>query len=135
MRIAAVAAGAAIVLCLSGCAAVSHGTSQEIAVSTPPVTGALCTLTNPRGKWQILSPGSANVLRSKGDIEIVCRKRGWNDAIATNKSVPAKSANLGPLAGAVWMSDEVDAMMGANNDYTPKIEVPMTPAAPPSPTP
>jgi hypothetical protein len=83
----------------------------------------------------VLTPGAANVLRSKDDLQVSCRKPGWNDAVATNKSISAAHSGWGPLAGVAWEIDQVDAMTGALNDYTPKMDVPMTPVAPAAPPP
>jgi hypothetical protein len=42
-------------------------------------TSAKCTLTNDKGDWSTTAPGTVTVLRSEGELTIVCSKDG-NDA-------------------------------------------------------
>ena len=131
MRLHALTAVAVLGFCLTGCSTVTtveNGNSQQIKVTTPPAKGALCTLTNTRGRWQVLTPGTANVLRSKDDLQVSCRKPGWNEAVATNKSVRViESWDITAVA--------VDASTGAGHQYTAEVELPMTPVAPAAPPP
>ena len=131
MRLHALTAVAVLGFCLTGCSTVTtleNGDSQQVKVTTPPAKGALCTLTNTRGRWQVLTPGTANVLRSKDDLQISCRKPGWNEAVATNKSVRViDSWDISAVA--------VDASTGAGHQYTAEVELPMTPVAPAAPPP
>jgi hypothetical protein len=55
-------------LALFGCASIMTGSSQSINVATPPTTGALCTLSSSQGNWQLTSPGSVTVEKSKDDM-------------------------------------------------------------------
>jgi hypothetical protein len=41
-------------------------------------TSANCTLTNDKGDWSMTAPGTVKVLRSAGDLTIVCSKDGGN---------------------------------------------------------
>jgi hypothetical protein len=61
MKIASFAALAAAAFAVSGCATIIEGSSQSIAVATPPTTGATCVLSNDLGSWTVTSPGVANV--------------------------------------------------------------------------
>lgn len=134
MRLYTLAALAIIAACVSGCdtaTTLENGQSQQITVTTPPVKGALCILTNSRGRWQVLTPGTANVLRSKDDLQITCKKPGWNDASATDKSVRA-------IASWDIYADAIDATTGGGHQYTAEVVIPMsqvTPAAAPATTP
>src|SRR5437868_8578442 len=83
MKLTGIAAVAALGIALSGCATVIKGTSQSVAVTTPPTTGATCTLSSKEGNWQITSPGVATVQKSKEDIQVSCQKAGWQTATAT----------------------------------------------------
>src|SRR6476646_9935559 len=84
MKVMTVAAVAALGVAMSGCATVIKGSSQNIAITTPPTTGATCTLSSKEGNWQIVSPGVAQgVRKSKEDVQITCIKPGWQTATGT----------------------------------------------------
>lgn len=111
---------------LSGCASIVKGSSQNIAISTPPTTGASCTLTNPRGTWTVVSPGSVEVKRSKENIEINCKKDGFTDA---KNFIPSgfqgwTAGNL-LIGGIIGLG--VDSATGSINDYPSAFAVQMTP--------
>ena len=128
----------AIGLCLlaGGCASVIKGSTQSIAISTPPTTGATCELSSGQGNWMVVSPGVATVDKSKEDIQARCTKPGWGDAVAT---IPSnfEGWTVGNilLGGVIGLG--VDAATGAINDYPHTFQIPMTPlyggvpAAPP----
>ncbi len=137
MKFTAVAAVAALGVCLCGCATVVNGTTQSISVNTAPVSGAACTLTSSEGTWYITTPGSAVVHKTKNDITAVCKKDGYQDATAT---IPAKfgATTLGNviLGGGVGLI--VDAASGANYTYSALTVIPMvqvTAMAPMTPAP
>ncbi len=52
--------------------------SIQITDSHGPATGAKCTLTNDKGNWSTTAPDTVSVLRSAGDLTIVCSKEGYN---------------------------------------------------------
>ena len=109
MKFGAVAALAAGVI-LSGCSTISDifgPSTQTIAVSTPPTSGATCTLSSKSGTWHVTTPGTAEVA-GEDDVQIRCSKRGWQDA-STSISVDFDIWSLG-------------------DSYPDKVEVPMTPA-------
>ena len=70
-------------LALSGCASIVKGTSESIAITTPPTTGASCVLSSGQGNWTVTSPGSVTVQKSKEDIQVRCDKPGWQEGFAT----------------------------------------------------
>lgn len=129
MRISLYAVG--LLLALSGCASVIKGTSQSINVVTPPTTGATCTLSSGQGNWQLTSPGSVTVEKSKDDIQVRCTKPGWQDATGI---IPSnfEGWTVGNilLGGVIGLG--VDAATGAINEYPNAFQVPMTPVAPPA---
>ena len=52
-------------LLMASCASIISGVHQKVSVSTTPVTGATCVLTNNKGQWKVEStPGIAVVHRS-----------------------------------------------------------------------
>lgn len=124
MKIYALAAAAALAVCLSGCASIIKGSSDSIAITTPPTTGANCTLTNPRGSWSVVSPGAVTVQRSKGDVDIVCKKEGWADATGRIPS-DFQGWTLGNILIGGIIGVGVDASTGAMNDYPNAFAVPM----------
>lgn len=114
-------------LLLSGCASVIKGSSESIAITTPPTDGAACTLSSAQGNWAVTSPGAVTVERSKEDIQIRCKKDGWSDGYAT---IPSnfEGWTVGNilLGGVVGLG--VDAATGAVNEYPHAFQVPMTKA-------
>jgi uncharacterized protein YceK len=137
MKLTILAAVAALGIALSGCATVIKGTTQSVAITTPPTEGATCTLSSKEGSWQVTSPAVARVEKSKEDIQVSCQKPGWQTATAT---IPSnfQGWTLGNLLipGAI-IGFGVDAATGAMNEYPGAFQVPMQPdpnAARPAPT-
>jgi len=52
--------------------------SIQVTDASGPATGAKCTLTNDKGDWSTTAPNTVTVLRSAGDLTIVCAKDGYN---------------------------------------------------------
>jgi hypothetical protein len=52
--------------------------SIQVTDANGPATGAKCTLTNDKGNWSTKAPDTVTVLRSAGDLTIVCSKDGYN---------------------------------------------------------
>lgn len=109
---------------LSACASIVKGSSASVAVTTPPVQGANCALSSPEGTWQLTSPASITIPRSKHDIQVRCTKEGYQEAVAV---IPSSFEGwtlgniiLGGVVGVV-----VDASTGAMNDYPNAFQVPM----------
>jgi hypothetical protein len=138
MKYQVVAALAAMGVVVSGCASVVKGTHQTVAITTPPTTGATCTLTNGRGSWEVVSPGPVTVDRSKTDMQVRCTKAGWQDATAV---IPSnfEGWTLGNLLIGGVIGVGIDASTGAMNEYPNAFQVPMTPvegyASPPAAAP
>jgi hypothetical protein len=111
---------------VSGCATIVSGTSQTIAISTPPADGATCTLSGGDDEQaQVTTPGVVTVPRSKHDIQVDCKKPGWKEATGTIPSHFA-GATLGNvlIGGAIGVG--IDAASGAANHYPHAFRVPMT---------
>jgi hypothetical protein len=127
MSIKTIAALAALGVALSGCATVVKGTTQSIAVTTPPVEGASCVLTSKEGTWTVVTPGVAKVGKTKQDIQIHCTKSGYQDATAT---IPSnfEGWTLGNVILGGLIGFGVDAATGAMNEYPHAFAVPMTPS-------
>jgi hypothetical protein len=129
---------------VSGCASVTEGESQQIQVTTDPVAGASCLLTNGRGAWPVTTPGAVIVKKSESVLKAHCSKDGWKDAtayLASNVPVLAQAGMMIPYLGVV--SAAVDASTGAANKYPDQFKIvmkplsanpePGTPAAAPAP--
>ncbi|HEY1613810.1 MAG TPA: hypothetical protein VGF97_08990 [Rhizomicrobium sp.] len=126
MKSQSICAASALAIMLSGCATVIQGSSQSIAVTTPPTTGAYCTLTSKEGNWTVLSPGVATVEKSKEDIVAHCSKAGWQDASATIPS-DFQGWTIGNVLLGGLIGVGVDAATGAINQYPKAFAVPMQP--------
>ncbi|MEQ1752843.1 MAG: hypothetical protein ABL973_01775 [Micropepsaceae bacterium] len=123
-RYATVLALSVIGIQISGCASIIKGSSAAINVTTPPVTGATCTLSSSQGSWQLVSPASVTVERSKNDIQVRCTKEGYQDASAV---IPSnfEGWTVGNLIFGGVIGVGVDAATGALNDYPNAFQVPM----------
>lgn len=110
---------------LSACASIVKGSSASVAVSTPPVSGATCTLSSAEGSWQIVSPSSVTIPRSKNDVQVRCTKDGYQDAAAVIPST-FEGWTVGNLIFGGIIGVGVDAATGAMNDYPNAFQVPMT---------
>lgn len=120
------AAIASLALCVSGCATIIKGSSQSIAISTPPLDGATCQLSSSQGNWSVVTPGTVTVERSKDDISVHCAKIGFADA---SYVIPSgfNAWTLGNILIGGLIGLGVDAATGAINQYPSSFQVPMTP--------
>ncbi len=131
---------AVIAPAIGGCASIVRGTSQSVAISTPPVTGAVCDLSSSEGSWQVSTPGAVTVERSSEDIQARCKKDGYQDAVAV---IPSnfEGWTVGNLVFGGIIGLGVDAATGAINKYPKSFQIPMVPlqnvgaSALPAPTP
>jgi hypothetical protein len=113
-------------LTLSGCASITGGQEQSLSVETrnaqATVSGALCELSNDKGKWFASSPGSVVVRRSHEALAVICKKDGIEpgqvSVESTTKASMAGNILFGGLIGAA-----VDHGTGAAYQYPPLIQV------------
>lgn len=113
-------------LALSGCASITGGQEQSLSVETrnaqATVSGALCELSNDKGKWFTSSPGSVVVRRSHEALAVICKKDGIEpgqvSVESTTKASMAGNILFGGLIGAA-----VDHGTGAAYQYPPLIQV------------
>jgi hypothetical protein len=125
MTFVRLAAIAALSLSLGACATVIKGGSQSVAITTPPTTGANCTLSDPEGTWNVVSPGVVTVPRSKNNMAVRCTKEGWQDA-AGNIPSTFDGWTLGNILIGGVIGVGIDAASGAMNEYPNAFQVPMT---------
>lgn len=116
---------AASVSGLAGCASIVSSTSQSISVKTLPVTGAICSIDNNKGKWMAnTSIGTVKVRRSNNALIVHCKKEGYEDAdqIVDSKINPVVFGNI--LIGGI-IGAGIDIIDGAAYSYPSTITVPM----------
>jgi hypothetical protein len=117
---------------LGACATIVKGTSESIAITTPPTTGANCTLSSGQGNWTLVSPAAVTVQKSKEDMQVRCVKTGWQDGFG---NIPSnfEGWTVGNLLFGGLIGVGVDAASGALNEYPHAFQVPMTQVAGPTP--
>jgi hypothetical protein len=112
---------------LVGCASISGQSVQPLSVATiydnQEIAGMACTMTNDAGSWFVMSPGTATVHKSTGDLVIDCKK----DALAGNATIVSKSntAVWGNIIFGGGIGYIVDRNSGAGFDYPNTVTVMM----------
>jgi hypothetical protein len=119
-----VAIAATAAFAVTGCASIITGTTQSIAITTPPTTRAECTLTSPRGTWTVTTPNTIALEKSKNDIQVLCTKPGFEDAAAV---IPAdfQGWTIGNVLIGGLIGLGVDAATGAIHEYPNAFQVQM----------
>lgn len=107
-----------------GCASITTGSSETIAITTAPVTGASCLVTGAGGSRNVTTPGTVEVERSVKSLTVACTKPGYRDAAETipPRLQPLSIASI-VFAGPVGLF--VDTQTGAINRYPDSLSVPM----------
>lgn len=110
----------AAVLALQGCASIVSGQQQSIAVQTVsmsgPVSSALCRLSNNKGSWDLMTPGTTTVQRSFEALSVRCEKEGLEPVLETFASTTKAMAFGNVLIGGV-IGASIDVSTGAAYDY------------------
>lgn len=123
---AALPLAGAMLLLLQGCASIVSGQQQSISVQTVsmngPVSGALCRLSNNKGTWDLMSPGTTTVQRSFEALSVRCEKEGHEPAIETFASVTKAMAFGNVLIGGV-IGASIDMSTGAAYDYPDMVTI------------
>ena len=127
MKLGTIVAIAALGAALSGCASIVEGTTQSIAVTTPPTDGAKCVLTSSEGTYYVTTPGNVTVHKTKNDLDVNCKKDGFRDAHTT---IPShfNGATAGNIIAGGVIGLGIDAATGANYNYPTEFAITMTPA-------
>lgn len=121
-------AGLLIVLAMaSGCATVVKGSKQSIGIQTDP-EGASCELVR---EGQVIgsvspTPGEVEVEKDKDNIEVTCKKKGFNPA-SDSISSSFQQWTLGNLLIGGIIGIAIDAGSGAAMQYPPAVTLKMTP--------
>lgn len=100
----------------AGCSTISgSGTSQSLSVETlapdgSSLAGARCDMTNDEGTWFVQTPGSTVVHRSNKDLQVICKKEGF-DVGAAN----VVSRTKGNMYGNILLGGGIGAIVDHNN--------------------
>lgn len=113
----------------TGCATILAGKSQTITVETNP-PGARCELLREGRLIGTVesTPGAITLLRTKHDIDVICRKDGF-----TNSKGFAESGTEGATFGNIVLGGligwGIDSAVGADNKYPELMTVNLVPAS------
>jgi hypothetical protein len=135
MKIRPILFALALAPLVTGCASVVEGTTQPISIATNPEIGATCTVSNAKGQWSVVTPGTITVKKSATTIlTIHCSKPGWEDGIAYAAGKWSKAGIAGEIVPYVGLVNyAADMSSGAMMVYPNSITVPMRPALPQPP--
>jgi hypothetical protein len=115
-------------LLLTACATITKGTTQTVAVDTPGVPGATCTILTQNGPQIVMTPGSVVLSKGSSALPIQCTKECYvmgSSIIPSNtEAMAAGNVIFGGIIGL-----GVDAASGAMNKYPDIVTVAMTPDA------
>lgn len=50
------------------------------------LAGVSCTVTNDKGSWTLVTPGTVSIARSKGDLAVACSKDGYRSIAGVLKA-------------------------------------------------
>ena len=120
-------AALALAMLVAGCATITKGTSQSIAINTPGAPGAMCQLASSGiGSVTVTTPATLTVEKSQESITVNCHKECYQDGagIVTSNTETMAAGNV--LAGGV-VGLGVDAISGAMNKYNSQTDVLMIP--------
>ena len=120
---------AGLFLLLAACATLTKGTTQVVAVNTPGVIGATCTLTAPAiGTLKVTTPDTVALPKASDNIAVRCSKECYQEGVGViSSNLEGMAAGNVILGGVVGLG--VDAATGAINKYSPEIQVAMVPVA------
>ena len=120
-RLAVVALPVIVLALTSGCASVTGTTLQSVSIQTlepggKELPGAMCEMTNNKGKWFITTPGSTTITRSNDDMQVVCKKGNLEPGRASVVSV-TKGAMFGNIILGGGIGAIIDHNSGAAYEY------------------
>ncbi len=112
---------------LSSCATITRGTTQAVAINTPGVNDAQCTLLSSTiGTVTVNTPGVVTLPKGSESVTIRCSKPCYSDGSGILSSNMESMAMGNVVAGGV-IGLGVDAATGAMNKYAPQADILMTP--------
>jgi hypothetical protein len=111
---------------LVGCATITKGTSQVVAIDTPGVHGATCTIQTQSGPQLVVTPGNVSLEKGSQALPVQCTKECYLPASSVIPSgTEAMTAGNAIFGGVIGLG--VDAATGAMNKYPDIITVAMIP--------
>ena len=117
---------AAICFFAAGCATITKGTTQTVAVDTPGVAGATCTIQTQSGPRGVVTPGSVVLDKGSSPLPITCTKECY---MAGSSIIPSGTESMAAgnvvFGGVIGLG--VDAASGAMNKYPDIVTVAMIP--------
>jgi hypothetical protein len=127
VRVLSAAILCASLLVLNGCASMTGSPAQSVSMQARDqagneVVGAACELTNNKGKWFITTPGSATIVRSNDDMQVLCNKPGHQPGRAAVVSA-IKGAMFGNILLGGGIGALIDHNSGAAYEYPSFIQV------------
>lgn len=115
----------ALAILAGACATITKGTSQTVAIDTPGVPGAMCTIQTQSGPQGVTTPGSVVLTKGSNALPIQCTKECY---ITGSSIIPsgteAMAAGNVVFGGIIGLG--VDAASGAMNKYPDIVTVAMT---------
>jgi hypothetical protein len=112
---------------LAGCATITKGTTQAVAINTPGAAGAQCTLNSAAiGSKVVTTPATIVLEKSQDSVTVSCKKECFQDGgtvIASN----TESMAAGNIIAGGFIGLGIDAASGAMNKYNADNQVAMVP--------
>ena len=121
--------------CVSACASILEGTSQEIIVNSDPQQADCVLARNGLSIGSVRStPGSVTVQRTKNDIRITCNKEGFHESVLINES-GLSAWVAGNVVSTIFLpiTAGIDSASGADNKYDSPAMIRMVPTSEPPP--
>ena len=111
---------------LAGCATITKGTTQIVAVDTPGVQGATCTIQTQSGPQLVVTPGNVSLDKGSSALPVQCTKECYLPGSSVIPSgTEAMTAGNVIFGGVIGLG--VDAATGAMNKYPDIVTVSMVP--------
>jgi hypothetical protein len=119
--------GLFLLVLTAGCATITRGTTQNIAIHTPGAPGAVCILSSGSiASRTVVTPATISVEKGMDSIAVRCTKECFHDGAGiVTSSMEAMTAGNILVGGVVGLG--VDAMSGAMNKYNPDTGIYMAP--------
>ena len=111
---------------LTACSSIISGTSQVLSINSSPAEASCTLMRNGLPIGQVKTPGGATVTRTKHNIEVTCKKDGYEDGRAYIKSEVA-GATFGNILLGGGIGWAIDSSSGADNSYAEVTTVALTP--------
>jgi hypothetical protein len=115
-----------LALLVAGCATITKGTTQPVAVDTPGVPGAVCTIQTQNGPQVVTTPGTIVLNKGSAALPVQCTKECY---VTGSSIIPSNTETMAAgnvvFGGVIGLG--VDAASGAMNKYPDFFTVAMTP--------